>query len=533
MMMPCGDGKLLITTLGARGWMKVRPDGAEKTNDPLQSAKFMPTEPMADLADAFFREREPQLLPSAAVEPQAVEYVGYSVPSWWLIVGTLSGFSVCLVAIGGWLLRCGRLEQIWWVGSILAFAVSLLLIEAGRMNRQGIPATMASVQLITAIRGTDDLISDGLLSVYHPEGSDFAVESTRGGRMMPDMTGLEQTSRRMVTTDLGVSHWENLQQPAGVRSTPFRQSEAVTDRPQAHATFDSRGLSGQYSGFVPPGTDAIVATRNGRLGVTLKSGGEFFGRAADVFEADRYLAAGLLSDEQDRRRRTLKALLGNPRRPDYPELPQLMFWSGPQDNGFRFGKELRDEGASLIAVPLILVRPPHGTDITIPSPFLSYVNRRSPDGTQASAMWNDVKQQWEERSVPGSAWLSVDIPRELLPMAVEALRVDLKVSGPIGRVQFLGLKNGSAVSLQTIVNPVGSLSIDITDADALTIDDEGRLVLGLRAGESDRTLPETAPPDARRQVMPSLDQTARVNHWRIESLTLQLRAKVTEPAGKD
>src|SRR5262249_1651015 len=146
-----------------------------------------------------------------------------------------------------------------------------------------------SVQLITAIRGTDDLISDGLFSVYHPEGSDFAVESTRGGRMTPDMTGLEQTSRRLVTTDLGAYHWENLRQPAGVRSTPFRQSETVMDRPQAHGTFDLRGLSGRYSGLVPPGTDAIVATRNGRLGVTLKSDGEFVGRADEVFENDRYL----------------------------------------------------------------------------------------------------------------------------------------------------------------------------------------------------------------------------------------------------
>jgi hypothetical protein len=535
---PCGDGKLLITTLGARGWMRPRPDSAEESNDPLQRSSYRPTAPMADVADDFFRGREPELLPSAAMEPQVREYVGYSVPSWWLIVGTLSGFSVCLVAIGVWLLRCGHLEQVWWVGSILAFAVSLVLIEAGRMNRQGIPATMASVQLTSAIRGTDDLISDGLLCIYHPEGSEFEVAATRGGRMTPDMTGLEQTSRRLLTTDLDAYHWENLRQPAGVRSTPFRNSETVMDRPQAHATFDREGLSGRYSGLVPPGTDAMVATRNGRLGVTLRSDGEFVGRAGDVFETDRYLAAGLLSDEQDRRRRTLQALLGNPRRPDYPGLPQLMFWSGPRDNGFRFGGELREEGASLIAVPLILVRPPNGTEITIPAPLLSYVNRRSPDGTQASAMWNDLKKQWEERSAPGSAWLSVDIPHELLPVTVHALHMDLKVSGPIGRVQFLGLKEGSAVSLKTITNPVGSLSIEITDADALTVDDEGRLALGLIAGESDRpdlprTVPGTAPPEAPRPVTPAVDQTARVNFWRIESLALQLRAKTTEPAEKE
>jgi hypothetical protein len=397
---------------------------------------------------------------------------------------------------------------------------------------------MASVQLIQAIRGTDDLCSEGLVSIYHPEGSEFAIESKRGGRMTPDMTGLEQTSRRMVTTDLGAYHWENLLQTAGVRSTPFKQSEAVIDRLQAHATFDSRGLTGRYSGLVPPGADAIVATRNGRVGVTLKSDGEFAGRGDDVFEKDQYLSAGLLSDEQRRRRRTLQELLDNPGRPDYPAVPQLMFWSEPWDNGFRFGEGLRNEGASLVAVPLVIERPPNGTEIMIPSPLLNYVNRRSPDGTQPSAMWNDVKKQWQERSAPGSAWLSFQVPRELVPLAARAARVDLAVSGPIGRVEFLGLKNGGVISLKTIVNPVGSLSIDITDADALTIDDEGHLSLGLSAGESDRPdlpqgPPDKAPSEFPQQAMPSMNQTAKVDYWRIESLALQLRAITAEPAPKD
>jgi hypothetical protein len=498
----------------------------------------MPTASMADLADDFFRDREPDLLLSAAIEPQVREYIGYHILSWRLIVGTLLGFSVCVVAMGIWLLRCGRLEQSCWMGSILALAVSLFLIQAGRMNRQEIPATLASVQLIQAIRGTDDLRSEGLLSVYHPEGSEFAVESTRGGRMLPDMTGLEQTSRRMVTTDLGAYHWENLHQTAGVRSAPFLQSEILVDRLQAHATFDSRGLSGRYSGSVPPGTDAIVATGNGRVGVTLASDGEFAGRGGDVFEKDQYLSAGLLTDEQDRRRRTLRGLLDNPRRPDYPVRPQLMFWSSPWDNGFRFGEGLKNEGAALIAVPLVIERPPGGTEIMIPSPFLNFVNRRSPDGTQPSAMWNDLKKQWQERSAPGSAWLSFQIPRELLPLAVRAARIDLKVSGPIGRVQFLGLKNRRAIDLKTVMNPVGSLSVDITDLDALTIDAEGRLALGLSAGEPDRPelsqrIADKAPSDVPHQTMPSIDQTAKVNYWRIESLALQLWAKTTEPTAKD
>ena len=531
---PCGDGKLLITTLGARGWMRTWPEGAVRPSDPLMTSNFRPSEPMANVSDNFFRLRKPELLHSGAIEPQTREYIGYSVLSWSLIVGTLLGFSASIVAIGIWLLRCGRLERICWFASIPALAASLFLIQAGRINRQGITATMASVQLIEAIRGTDDLRCEGVLSTYQPDGSEFPIEATQGGRMMPDMTGMEQTSRRMVTTDLDAFHWENLRQTAGVRSTSFKQSQAAVDRLQAHATFDSHGLTGRYSGLVPPGTDAIVAARNGRMGATLKSDGTFDVRGDDVFEKDQYLSAGLLSDEQDRRRRTLKELLDNPERPDYPGRPQLMFWSEPRDNGFRFGEDLKNLGASLVVVPLVIQRPANGTEILIPSPFLNYVSRLSPDGTQPSAMWDADKKQWQERSTPGLAWLGFQIPHELLPLAPGQASIDLKVSGPIGRVEILGLKNGNVVSLKSIMNPVGSLSIVITDSEALTIDDQGHLALGLSAGNPDSPdLPQGTPDGVPPQASSSTDLNAKVNYWRIESLALQLSAKTTEPTAKD
>ena len=211
-----------------------------------------------------------------------------------------------------------------------------------------------------------------------------------------------------------------------------------------------------------------------------------------------------------------------------------MFWSEPRDNGFRFGEDLKNLGASLIVVPLVIQRPANGTEILIPSPFLNYVSRLNPDGTQPSAMWDADKKQWQERSTPGLAWLGFQIPHELLPLAPGQASIDLKVSGPIGRVEILGLKNGNVVSLQSIVNPVGSLSIVITDSEALTIDDQGHLALGLSAGNPDSPdLPQGTPDGVPPQASSSTDLNAKVNYWRIESLALQLSAKTTEPTAKD
>lgn len=530
-----GEGKVLITTLGARGWMKKQPEGTARPTDPLMVADYRPLDSMANIADDFFRLRNPELLRTDAIAPQVQEYIGYSILSWWLIVGTLLAFSVCIVAIGIWLMRRGQLEHLVWFGSGLALAVSLFLIQAGRINRQGIPATISSVQLVQTIPGTDQLSANGLLSTYQPEGSDSPIETTRGGRMLPDMTGLEQTSRRMVTTDLGVNHWDNLPQPPGVRSAVFEHSESDANRMTASLTFDAQGVTGQYRGSLSPGSDAMIATREGRLGVTLNSDGTFSGRSSDVFENGQYLSASLLNDEQDRRRRTLKELLDNPKRPDYPVLPQLMFWTGPKDNGFYFGDGLKPQGSSLVAVPLVIERPANGTEITIPSPLLSYDNRRGPDGVQASAMWNPGKHQWQERSTPGLAWLSFQTPRALMPIVARRAQIEMKVTGPIGRVEILGLKAGNVVNLKSIVNPVGSLTIEIPDADALTIDQQGRLSLGLSAGHSDQpgpagNLTDTPQTDG---AVPAINKNAKANYWRIESLSLQLWATTIEPTTKD
>jgi hypothetical protein len=541
----CGDGTLFITTLGPRGLMKPRPPIVIPKTPPKTKPKvtpkiapqnrtaFVPTDIMLGVVDEFFRMPEGDLLPSAAIEPQVREYIGYSTLSPWFVCGALLALSIGVVVIGIRLMRSGRLEHLGWIGSALAIGVSLFLIAAGKINRPSVVATLASVQFVQAIRGTDDLRGEGLMSIYNPEGSDDLIKATHGGRMTFDTAGSEPGSRRMVTTDLGAYHWDDLRQPAGIRSISVDYSEGEPNRLAAYATFDSEGVSGTYSGIVPPGADAILATRDGRLGAALNGDGTFVARGDDVFENGQYLSAGLLSDEQDRRRRTLTEILGNPRRLDYPAAPQLMFWSRPWDNGFRFGDGLENQGSTLFAVPLVIERPVTGTEIMIPSPFLGYVNRKGPDGSQPSAMWDAAKKQWQERSSPGSAWLGFQIPRWLLPIVPRRAQIDLRVTGPIGRIEFLGIRQGNAVSLQSISDPVGAFSVDLVDSDALTIDDDGRLVLGLNAGVSEQSGQPAGAAPGNGGSVPAMNQNVKGNYWRIESLALRLWATTTEPTVKD
>lgn len=531
----CGDGRILITTLGPRGWMTPISPRARQSQDPAMTSRFVPTSPMNNIAAEFFGQREPELVTQSSLEPLAREYIGYSIPSWNLVVGTLIGFSLSLVAVAVGLLRWGRLESLGWIGSLMAIAVSAGLLSIGHSYRHRIPGTEATLQLARTMIGTDDVQTHGVVAVYQPDGSQSQIQVTGGGRLMPDMSGQENSPRRMVTTDLGKWHWQNLAQPPGLRTTEFTSAETQVDRIEARATLTASGIAGTLSGHFLSGTDAMIATRNGLLGVTLNENGAFNAGPDDLFEKDQFLSSGLISDEQDRRRRTMEKVLANPKRNDFPDRPQLMFWSDRWEHRFHFDEKdrLKAQGATLVAVPLIIDRPANGTEIVIPSPWLPYRNRRDPDGNPPSTMWNYGRKEWQERSNPGTSWLSIQVPLELLPASASRARIEIKVSGPVGRIEILGLKNGGVAKLETVKDPVGTVLIDVNDPDALSISDSGELALGISAGDPERPELTQSSPLEKGWTSKGRQTISKVNYWKIESLTVQLWAKTTEPIAKD
>ncbi len=540
-----GDGRLLVTTLGPRGWMKPRSAENRKSDDPLKISEFVPLYPMSAIGAEIFSRREPDLLPQQTIEPFVRERIGYRIPPWGLIVGTLGSFLLALIVVGVWLLRIDRIEHLGWIGSALAVGVSLLLLTIGRTYRHSVPGTIACTEIAQALAGTDDVRTQGAVAVYHPEGSDALIQTTQGGQLWPDMTGLKDSTRRLVTIDLGQSHWENLAQSAGLRVSPFTNSKTIVRRIEAHATLDSSGLVGTYSGELPAGTDAMLATGTGRMGVDLRSDGSFTTGGQHVFQRDQYLGASYLTDEQGRRRRILEKLFNNTQRRDFPERTQLMFWSDRWQDGFQFGDDLERQSAALVAVPLTLHRPSDGTEILIPSPLLPFRNRNNPDGTAHSAMWDSLRKEWQQRSAPISTWLSFHVPRELIPLSITKARLDFSVSGPVGRIEIMGLKNGVITRLQTVVDPVGSFSLELDDAEVLSLSDEGVLSLGLSAGDpssDESSIGNAANSDSTVKADPanatgsSNGQTktgVKANYWQFESLSLQLWAKITAPTVKD
>ncbi len=516
-----GEGRVLITTLGPRGWIQPSPptpNDAQPAVPANMRSDFVPKSSMEDIAPWILAERTTETLPAETLESFAQEYISYDVPTWRLVIGSMAGFLVLLVVTGSVLWRWGRLEHFGWIGSLLAIGFGMLFLRIGVSNRSGTPDTLAEIQVAQAITGTDDVRTHGAVAVYRREGGESPVFTSLGGEFRADLTGAEGQTVRMEATDLGTFRWQNLSQSPGMEMYTVSMADAYSDRMSVKATLDAQGVTGKYSDQLKSGSDAVIVARRGRIGVRMSGDGDFVATADDVLEPDQFLDAMVLDDVQDRRRRILQQLFNNHSWQNSLDEPRLMLWLDDWENGFEFGSGLQAQADQLLIVPVEFMRPPAGTEVLVPAPLVSYRTRLPPDGSPAAGFWDDARQEWQERSRPSTTWLDVQVPSAFLPLQATDARVVIGVSGLMGQIDVLGVKDGSIVTIETVADPVGSIVVDVTDPEILSISESGQLTLGVSAGVQQKT--ETAADNS--------GANTPDNYWQIDSLSVQLRGTIAE-----
>ena len=521
---PWGEGRLLISTVGPRALIKATPPERLAESDPQLKSDYIPRTPMADLSTTILASREPPLLVAADIESLAREYISYKIPNWTLIAGVMGGFLGLLILAGGLSWRLQRLEHFGWWGALLASSASLVLLMIGQSHRQGVPPTESSVQLAQVVGGTDDVRSRGAAAVYRSEPSQETIESLRGGVVAIDMKGLEGVTRRMITTDLQTFRWEGLPQPSGLHLFLESTSDTTSNRYEVRSTFNEQGLSGRFTGSNGAGADAMLATQFGRIGVKMSSEGALSGGVDEILATDQYMAANFLGAEQERRRRILEKLFESKSWKTVLRQPQLLVWLNDWPRGFTFGEGLIRQQQTLLVLPVEITRPKGGSEMLIPSPLVSFGTRLPPDGSLPTGCWDDGLGTWQERSSPCTTWLSFQIPRSLLPAKVSKVQLDIKASGAIGRLELLGIRDHSAVRLKEVVNPVGMVHIEITDASVLNLSEDGELGLGIAAGDPNR---------AGGSDPTKMKVGATADYWKIESAGLNVWATTTDGQERD
>jgi hypothetical protein len=468
-----GRGRVLFTTLGARGWMRPRTD-----SDPQPKvAEFphlpVPVGPFEFLADELQPEPERPLLSTEDLRSYVTQQVRYSVVSRDTFLLVFGVFLLVLTVAGVALGRRGWLEHLGWLGPTLALAAGGVLVVLGESTRRAVPATVAVAQILDTEPGLEEVPAAGILAVYQPSSSSSPIGAEQGGAFDLDMTGLDGRVHRRVLADPDRWHWENLELPAGLRTASFRYTVRVQEPVEARVRFGPEGAEGQVAAGPFGQLEDPLLSMLGQhtVAVRLRADGTFLASSDDELSAGPALLGGLLSDRQRARQSLYQKLLAEPQ-PRYITGRQLLLaWAEPVDMHFTLGPQARTLGSALLTIPLRYERTPPGTRVTVPSSFVS-CRRITSDG-------RSLRPAVESRSAT-QMQLRFEIPASVRPLVVESARLTVKFYAPAREVAI----GDEAAPWRRLTNPLGVEHIEITDPRLLQLDEHGALSVPVRVGEA-------------------------------------------------
>jgi hypothetical protein len=504
-----GRGKVVFTALGPRAWSRPRLVGGDKPS-PYSRFPLLPVKLPALEWVAL------ELHPGGDQNPFRVEAfrqpltedVGYSVVSRNTVLLVFAVFILLVSVLGLGLRRASRPELLGWVGPAAALGAAGAFLVLGELSRRAVPPTVAVAQVVDAVSGTPEAAVDGLMAVYRPDSGPAEVSASQGGLFELDMAGLEGQTRRLILTDLGAWHWENLALPAGVRAAPFHYTASMDAPISGRGHFGPAGLEGRVSaGPFQNLADGLLCSPLGRkLAVHFGSDGSFRAGGEDVLPAGQFLTGAVLTERQQRRQELYREFLKRPDLPPREGHTVLLAWAEPVDMHFTLAHGAHTVGQSLLVIPVRMERPAPATRLSIPGPLLTY--RRVLKGVPTGPMM-EATQATDQH-------LRFQLPAEVLPLKVERARLLAKISAPSRKVTFAALIDGKPAELLSVASPLDPISIDITDAKMVRPDEGGGLILQVTVSGSSQT------------GSPSQGSQSGAEKWLIEYLELEVTGQTGE-----
>jgi hypothetical protein len=493
-----GRGRVLFTTLGARGWMRPRLAGDTRPTYPEFPDLPVALVPFEFLAGELHPRPERPPFPADVLRSYVTEQISYSVVGRGTVLLVFGLLFLLLTAATIALGRRGWLEHLGWLGPALSVGAAVVFVGLGRLSRGAVPPTVAVAQIVDAVPGLDEVQTTGFLAVYQPSEGTTTVGAEKGGAFELDFGGLEGRAHRRVQEDMDRWHWENLELPAGVRAGPFRHTLRTQEPVEATVHFGPDGAEGRVAaGPFHHLEDALLSTPGRHtVAVTLKPDGSFQAGSGDELRGGQLMAGGLLTDRQRARQGLYEKLLAEPQPRYVANRSLLLAWSEPADMHFTLAAEARTTGSALLAIPLRFERTPPGTRVTVPAAFVE-CRRITSDGRALPPA--------AESPLATTMRLRFQIPASLLPLAVESARLTLKLNAPGREVVIGAFAGGDAAPSRRLTSPLGVVQVEI-DPRLLRPDEQGVMYAKVEIGEA-------------------RGGGAERNVWRLESAGLDLRGR--------
>jgi hypothetical protein len=144
-------------------------------------------------------------------------------------------------------------------------------------------------------------------------------------------------------------------------------------------------------------------------------------------------------------------------------------------------------------------------------------------GEIGSSFFNVTTGKWlDDLLKPGQVGVRCVVPQSVMPCELAKATIDLVIKAPGRTVAIRGYVDDEFQTLKEFENPIGAVQFSIVDPQALGLDEEGGLRLGIEVSESTEQRDAAANDDGT-----SVVKTEPVrNTWGIESLQVSLEGVV-------
>ncbi len=289
----------------------------------------------------------------------------------------------------------------------------------------------------------------------------------------------------MVWTDLDQWHWENLRLTTGLRTASFQWSNDVAQRLELRGTFSAEGFVARWTGTAVSLSDAVIAQPGQPCLAVRADGPRLLARPSDVLAPDRFVEGRWLSDEQRRRQAVIENMLhpgtGQVR---YFSQPLVLGWGDAVDMGFQLPRHQERVGAALWALPLKIDKPPAGTQVVIPSPFVQLRAANRPTGDGTSPLYDHRTGGWLPSQKPTETWLRFEVPKAASPLRLEGARLTLRITAPSRTLRIVRQVGGRTQVLREAANPIGQIELTLDSGTLPEVTADGRVLLGILVSES-------------------------------------------------
>lgn len=458
-----GRGQLVVTTLGARGW--------------LDSAGA-PTPALGDLQSFVAPSDDPMLISTGdtrVFDRHIRGEVGHEILGRRVVVLVLglAGVAVALASVGA--SRGRRFELAAPASVAIALASGIALIGLGRSSQSRTASTSATDQLVLYSDESGRAEVFARTSVYVSPDDDLTrqvMRTTLGGTVVSDGTGsgvVEQSvwsdpdSLEITGLDLRPGAAINLTSHLTVRE--LRAARAAIG-------VDENGIRGLMTlGGATCRDNPLLVTTAGIETLEIDGDG-----ALTLTENGTTGSAAVQSEERIARQQVARDLL---RETWFPAKPTILIWSDLVETGIQYPSP--QKGCSLRAIPVTFETPAKGSDVLIPAVLLTPEPLRGEiGGKKSGAVYDPLKRAWlGEMHQSILAVMQYRPPVAFGRIDVRSARLVLDLRAPGCRFDVVVVKGDKLRIVGGGVSPTGRSVVELTGDDAPEMDADGRILVGI------------------------------------------------------